>query len=68
MGMFRRWLALAGKVRRENTQLHKVNVIYLCDRKKCEKCSFPLCKHTTDIKHAIRFKQSEFDESVYIEE
>lgn len=25
---------------------------YLCDRKKCEDCSYPDCKHTTDITHA----------------
>lgn len=27
--------------------------LYLCDRKKCENCSYPECKHTTDIHHAV---------------
>lgn len=31
-------------------------VLYLCNRKKCETCSFPECAHTTDIKHAKNFK------------
>lgn len=31
-------------------------VLYLCDREKCEDCSYPVCKHTTDIKHAKNFK------------
>lgn len=26
--------------------------LYLCDQKKCKKCSFPECRHTADIKHA----------------
>lgn len=26
--------------------------LFLCDQKKCKKCSYPECKHTTDIKHA----------------
>lgn len=27
-------------------------VAYLCDRKLCENCSYPECKHTFDISHA----------------
>lgn len=27
-------------------------VAYLCDRKLCENCSYPECKHTLDISHA----------------
>lgn len=26
--------------------------LYLCDQKKCGKCRFPECMHTSDIKHA----------------
>ncbi len=33
----------------------KPNVLYLCDRKACKKCSFPQCSHTTDIRHATNF-------------
>ena len=35
-------------------------VLYLCDRRVCEKCS-PDCHHTTDISHAQNFKK-EFDD------
>lgn len=34
-----------------------IDVIYICDRKKCEHCSYPKCKHTTDINHAANFKK-----------
>ena len=31
--------------------------LYLCDRKACENCAYPLCKHTTDISHAVNFEK-----------
>ena len=31
-------------------------VAYLCDREKCEKCSYPECKHTLDVFHAKNLK------------
>lgn len=31
------------------------NVAYICDRKQCEDCSFPLCDRTLDINHAVNF-------------
>ena len=31
------------------------NVAYICDRKQCEDCSFPLCHRTLDINHAVNF-------------
>lgn len=31
------------------------NVAYLCDRLACPDCSYPECKHTTDISHAVNF-------------
>lgn len=33
-------------------------VLYLCDRKACENCVYPLCKHTTDISHAVNFEKN----------
>lgn len=30
-------------------------IMFRCDRKKCENCSYPQCQHTTDIHHAISF-------------
>ena len=34
-----------------------LDVVFVCDRQKCgEKCCYPDCKHTTDITHAVNFK------------
>lgn len=41
----------------------KAEVYFLCDRKKCEKCSYPICKHTEDINHAID-KESRIFEAI----
>lgn len=30
-------------------------VAYICDRKQCNNCSFPECRHTFDINHAANF-------------
>ena len=32
------------------------DVIYLCDRTKCENCR-DFCRHTADIAHAVNFKK-----------
>lgn len=31
-------------------------ILYLCDRKACSNCSYPECKHTTNICHAVNFE------------
>lgn len=36
--------------------MSETHVVYICDRKQCENCSYPLCEHTTDISHAINFE------------
>ena len=28
--------------------------LYICDKKKCENCSYPTCKFTTDIEHQLK--------------
>lgn len=33
------------------------NYLFECDREKCDRCSFPLCSHTTDINHAANFRK-----------
>lgn len=33
-------------------------VAYLCDRRACKRCSYPLCRHTLDITHAVNFTQT----------
>lgn len=30
-------------------------IAFICDRRACDTCSYPNCKHTTDIKHAENF-------------
>lgn len=37
---------------------HEPTILYLCDRKKCQKCQSDLCSHTTDINHAKNFIES----------
>lgn len=37
----------------EEKETHKI--LYICDREKCENCSWPVCEHTTDIAHAYNF-------------
>lgn len=39
-------------------------ILYLCDLKKCDNCSFPTCRHTADITHAVNF---EFNGAAYEE-
>lgn len=35
-----------------------MEVHYICDRKQCgENCSYPLCKHTSDVTHAANFEK-----------
>lgn len=31
--------------------------LYLCDQRLCDNCNYPLCKHTTDISHAVNFEK-----------
>lgn len=35
----------------------KVEILYICDRKKCENCN-SCCNHTSDITHAVNFKEA----------
>lgn len=47
-----------------------MDVNYICDRKACgNKCSYPICKHTSDINHAVNFeKKTRWDgEPVFME-
>lgn len=32
-------------------------VLYICDRKRCNPCNNELCRHTTDIDHAVTFQK-----------
>ena len=34
---------------------NKRRILYICDRRKCSNCSME-CTHTTDIEHAVNFK------------
>lgn len=39
----------------ERNQDKGVHVLYLCDQKQCKNCSYPECRHTTDVAHAKNF-------------
>ena len=40
----------------------KMKILYLCDRLKCENCHNE-CKHTSDITHAINFREPDFSDN-----
>lgn len=48
-----------------------MKIAYLCDRERCSNCSYPMCKYTFDIRHAVNFKEllmgNEYGEITYIE-
>lgn len=41
--------------------------MFLCDRRKCTICTYPICRHTTDPKHAVNFDHSYCLRNLYIE-
>lgn len=36
------------------------NILFLCDRKACKKCSYPQCRHTPELEHARNFAPAGF--------
>lgn len=36
------------------------NILFLCDRKACEKCNYPTCRHTQELEHARNFAPAGF--------
>lgn len=36
------------------------NILFLCDRKACEKCRYPQCRHTPELEHARNFAPAGF--------
>ena len=36
------------------------NILFLCDRKACEKCIYPTCRHTPELEHAKNFAPAGF--------
>lgn len=36
------------------------NILFLCDRKACEECSYPQCRHTPELEHARNFAPAGF--------
>lgn len=47
---------MEGKVMKLDRE--EVKILYICDRKACEKCSV-CCNHTSDISHAKNFERRE---------
>ena len=48
------------------TILTKGDVLYICDRRACERCH-PYCQHTRDITHAENFELFCFVDGAFIE-
>ena len=46
----------------------KQNILFLCDKKKCDICHSDFCRHTTDISHAVGFVKTEYGCFVEIED
>ena len=47
-----------------------ITVVYLCDLEKCgDRCRYPTCKLTTDVRHAMNFEKQTFEggEEYYVE-
>lgn len=44
------------EVKREpDSEKKQMDVLYICNRERCEHCTWPVCQHTTDIKYAANF-------------
>ena len=44
-----------------------LNVMYICDRRKCDKCD-PTCSYTGDVRHAKHFEVAEWGGLIYEQE
>lgn len=42
------------------SQAKERKILFLCDRKACEKCSYPTCRHTPELEHARNFAPAGF--------
>jgi hypothetical protein len=51
---------LVARAREENiVPVDRDSVLYICDQKQCKNCSYPTCKHTEDVNHAVNFTKEE---------
>lgn len=41
--------------------VEKPKPLYLCDRKKCDHCSYPQCKFTSDVIHKFNIKSKYYE-------
>lgn len=41
------------------------SVLYICDRTACEACTYPVCKHTKDVRHAVNFEHCYYGASLH---
>ena len=45
----------------ERVSEDKPGIYYLCDKKECSNCTYPTCRHTSDITHAKNFTKFDKD-------
>lgn len=53
------------------SQAKERNILFLCDRKACERCCYPQCRHTPELEHAKNFAPAGFTkrtDGVYVEQ
>lgn len=36
--------------------MENIAICYICDKQQCTNCTYPECRHTTDPKHALNYK------------
>ena len=34
-----------------------MKIFYRCDRSKCNNCLYPMCQHTSSLKHSINYNK-----------
>lgn len=55
------WLRELPDKKEEKSEVLPPTVAYICDRRACLVCSYPMCRHTTDIRHAVNFEHLAYD-------
>jgi len=50
-----------------NAEVCNGDILYLCDKRCCTRCSYPTCRHTKDIRHAVNFEKASYGKNIFIE-
>ena len=63
-------MSVRSKTSKKKTRGNRIDILYLCDRRACPKgmCSWPMCRHTSDIDHAVNFESVAYADGVFYSE